>query len=99
MSSSTCCPSKPSTAPPSSSSWSTARSRWSTPSSPASAVDHQRDDVLLDEGKDVAVAVAADLVEDPFLVVAEAADRAGAGYPLGQEWLIEVEVPAPEAVV
>lgn len=65
----------------------------------AGAVDHQRNDVLLDEGEDVAIAVAADLVQHPLLVVAEAAAGAYAGDPLGQERLVEVEVPAADAVV
>ena len=62
-------------------------------------VDDQRNDVLLDKGEDVAVAVAADLVEHPLLVVTEAADGVCAGDLLGQERLVEVEVPATEAVV
>src|SRR5207237_10672076 len=55
--------------------------------------------VLLDEGEDVAVAVAADLVEHAPLVVVQARDRADAGDPVGEERLGEVEIPALEAVV
>jgi hypothetical protein len=65
----------------------------------AGVVDHHRHDVLLDEGEDVAVAVAADLVQHPLLVVAQTADGADAGDPVGQERLGEVEVAASEAVV
>jgi hypothetical protein len=60
---------------------------------------HHRDDVLLDEGEDVAVAVAADLVQRPLPVVVQAGDAGHAGDALGQERLGEVEVAALEAVV
>jgi hypothetical protein len=65
----------------------------------AGAVHDQGDDVLLDEGEDVAVAVAPDLVEHPLLVVVEAGDAAHPGDAFGQEGLGEVEVAALEAVV
>src|SRR5439155_24908054 len=65
----------------------------------ASAVHHQRDDVLLDKREDVAIAVAADLVEHALLVLIEAADVVDARDPLGEKPLAEVEVPAAEAVV
>ena len=65
----------------------------------AGMVNDHGHDVLLDEGEDVAVAVATDLVQHALLVVAQAADGADAGDPVGQERLGEVEVASPEAVV
>jgi hypothetical protein len=62
-------------------------------------VDHHRHDVLLDEREQVAVAVAADLVEHAPVVVVEAADRFDTGDPFRQEPLGEIEVAAGEAVV
>jgi hypothetical protein len=62
-------------------------------------VDDHRHDVLLDEGEDVAVAVAADLVELALLGLAQASDAADSGDPVGQERLGEVEVSTLEAVV
>ena len=55
-------------------------------------VDHHRHDVFLDEREQVAVAVAADLVEHAPVVVVEAADWFDAGDPFWQEPLREVEV-------
>src|SRR5215510_885639 len=72
-------------------------SNWSQPGLVAVDVpggvgqDHG-DDVLLDEGEDVAVGVAADLVEQALLAVVEAADAGDAGDALGKERLGEVEV-------
>jgi hypothetical protein len=62
-------------------------------------VHDQRDDVLLDEGEDVAIAVAPDLIEHPLIPVGEPADGLDTGDPFGQERLVEVEVPTLEAVV
>ena len=57
------------------------------------------DDVFLDEGEDVAVAVAADLVQQALLIAVEAADAGDAGDALGKEGLGEVEVAPLETVL
>src|SRR5262249_20356336 len=65
----------------------------------ASAVDHHRYDVLLDEGEDVAVAVATDLVQETLLVAVEEGEVLDAGDAFRQERSRQVEVAAVEAVI
>jgi hypothetical protein len=53
----------------------------------AGMVDDHRNAALLDEREDVAVAVAADLVQRPLLVVVQAADGADTAFRSGRNGL------------
>jgi hypothetical protein len=65
----------------------------------AGVIDDHGNDVFLDEGEDVAVGVAADLVQHALLVLAQARDGAHPSDALREEGLGEVEVTATEAVL